>query len=93
MIKGHHEGYIGWAEYQRKLKGLTLNNYGRAGDVKSDRGGKALLSGIMTWGRCGRRRHGKSADPTGLSAGQAKPYDTNHAARTLSRNFSTSSLR
>ena len=26
MIKDHHEGYIGWAEYEQ----LALNNYGRA---------------------------------------------------------------
>jgi hypothetical protein len=52
---GHHEGYIGWAEYERNQKQLALNNYGRAGGVKSGRGGRALLSGIMTCGRCGRR--------------------------------------
>jgi hypothetical protein len=47
MIKDHHEGHIGWAEYQPNLKGLALNNYGRAGDVKSDRVGKALLLGAV----------------------------------------------
>ena len=55
MIKDHHEGYIGWTEYERNQKQLALNNYGRAGGVKSGRGGRALLSGIMTCGRCGRR--------------------------------------
>src|SRR6266851_576102 len=55
MIKDHHEGYIGWAEYKRNQKQLTLNNYGRAGGAKSGRGGRALLSGMMTCGRCGRR--------------------------------------
>ncbi len=55
MIKDHHEGYIGWAEYERNQKQLALNNFGRAGGVKSGRGGKALLSGVMTCGRCGRR--------------------------------------
>jgi hypothetical protein len=55
MIKDHHEGYIGWEEYERNQKQLALNNYGRTGGVKSGRGGKALLSGIMTCGRCGRR--------------------------------------
>ena len=55
MIKEHHEGYIGWAEYERNQKQLALNNYGRVGGVKSGRGGAALLSGIMTCGRCGRR--------------------------------------
>ena len=55
MIKDHHEGYIGWEEYERNQKQLALNNYSRAGGVKTGRGGKALLSGIMTCGRCGRR--------------------------------------
>ena len=55
MIKDHHEGYITWAEYERNQKQLALNNYGRAGGIKTGRGGRALLSGIMTCGRCGRR--------------------------------------
>ena len=55
MIKDHHEGYISWDEYERNQQQLALNNYGRAGGVKSGRGGRALLSGIMTCGRCGRR--------------------------------------
>src|ERR1700676_756023 len=53
MIKDHHEGYIDWAEYERNQKQLALNNYGRAGGTKSGRGGRALLSGMMTCGRWG----------------------------------------
>ena len=55
FIKEHHEGYISWDEYEHNQQQLTLNNYGRADGVKSGRGGRALLSGIMTCGRCGRR--------------------------------------
>ena len=55
MIKDHHEGYITWPEYERNQRQLALNNYGRAGGIKTGRGGRALLSGIMTCGRCGRR--------------------------------------
>lgn len=55
FIKDHHEGYIGWDEYEQNQKQLALNNYSRADGVKSGRGGRALLSGIMTCGRCGRR--------------------------------------
>lgn len=55
MIKDHHEGYIDWAEYERNQKQIALNNYGRAGGTKSGRGGRALLSGILVCGRCGRR--------------------------------------
>lgn len=55
MIKDHHEGYISWEEYERNQKQLAVNNYGSAGGVKSGRGGRALLSGMMTCGRCGKR--------------------------------------
>ena len=55
FIRDHHEGYISWEEYERNQKQLALNNYGRSGGVKSGRGGRALLSGIMTCARCGRR--------------------------------------
>lgn len=55
FIKDHHEGYIRWEDYERNQKQLALNNYGRAGGAKSGRGGRALLSGVMTCGRCGRR--------------------------------------
>lgn len=55
FIKDHHEGYISWDDYERNQKQLALNNYGRAEGVKSGRGGRALLSGMMTCARCGRR--------------------------------------
>ena len=55
FIKDHHEGYLSWDDYERNQQQLALNNYGRADGVKSGRGGRALLSGIMTCGRCGRR--------------------------------------
>jgi hypothetical protein len=55
MIRDHHEGYISWEEYERNQKQLALNDYRRAGGVKSGRGGRALLSGMMICGRCGRR--------------------------------------
>ena len=55
MIKDHHEGYISWAEYERNQKQLASNTYGWPGGAKSSRGGRALLSGMLTCGRCGRR--------------------------------------
>src|SRR6185437_14879938 len=54
FIKDHHEGYIDWAEYERNQALLAGNAYGRVGGVKSGRGGRALLSGMLTCGRCGR---------------------------------------
>lgn len=55
FIRDHHDGYISWDDYERNQEQLALNTYGRAGGVKSGRGGRALLSGMMTCARCGRR--------------------------------------
>jgi DNA invertase Pin-like site-specific DNA recombinase len=54
MIKDHHEGYIDWAEYERNQEILAANAYGEPGGPKSGRGGRALLTGVMSCGRCGR---------------------------------------
>ncbi len=55
IIKDHHEGYIEWSEFERNQKLLAANAYGKAGGVKSGRGGRALLPGLLLCGRCGRR--------------------------------------
>jgi DNA invertase Pin-like site-specific DNA recombinase len=55
FIKDHHEGYISWMEYERNQVLLAGNAYGRVGDTKSGRGGRALLAGLICCARCGRR--------------------------------------
>jgi excisionase family DNA binding protein len=55
LLKDHHEGYIDWEEFERNQKQLAANAYGKAGGAKSGRGGKALLGGLLSCGRCGRR--------------------------------------
>ena len=55
FIKDHHQGYIDWAEYERNQALLAGNAYGRVGDTKSARGGRALLAGLICCARCGRR--------------------------------------
>jgi DNA invertase Pin-like site-specific DNA recombinase len=55
LIKDHHEGYIGWAEFERNQAALAANNYRKPGGEKSGRGGRALLAGLIGCGRCGRR--------------------------------------
>jgi len=55
FIKDHHEGYIDWAAYERNQTQLAATAYGRAGDTKSGRGGRALLAGLISCMRCGRR--------------------------------------
>lgn len=57
FIKDHHEGYIGWAEYERNQELLARNAYGSVGDTKSGRGGRALLAGLICCARCVRRLH------------------------------------
>ena len=55
LLKGHHEGYIDWATYERNQAQLATNAYGKAGAAKSGRGGRALLAGLLTCACCGRR--------------------------------------
>ena len=55
FIKDHHEGYLDWAAYERNQVVLAGNAYGRVGDTKSGRGGRALLAGLICCARCGRR--------------------------------------
>ena len=55
MLRDHHEAYIDWAEFERNQKQLAVNAYGRVGGAKSGRGGRALLAGMLSCGRCGRR--------------------------------------
>ncbi|MFW5678588.1 MAG: recombinase family protein [Rhodosalinus sp.] len=54
LIHDHHEGYIDWTEYERNQTLLAANAYGRVGGSTSGRGGRALLAGMLTCGRCGR---------------------------------------
>ena len=55
LLKDHHEGYIDWGEFNRNQAQLASNAHGLVGGPKSGRGGRALLSGLLTCGRCGRR--------------------------------------
>ena len=54
VLKDHHEGYIDWAEFERNQAQLAANAFGKAGGTKSGRGGRALLGGLLSCGRCGR---------------------------------------
>jgi excisionase family DNA binding protein len=66
MLKDHHEAYIDLAEFERNQQQLALNAYGKVDGVKSGRGGRALLAGMLCCGRCGRRL---SVAYTGRGAG------------------------
>jgi excisionase family DNA binding protein len=55
LLKDHHDGYIEWAEFERNQAQLATNAYGVLGGAKSGRGGRALLAGMLSCARCGRR--------------------------------------
>ncbi len=55
FIQEHHEGFINWQTYQMNRKRIDSNT--RPGPQKAGavREGAALLQGLATCGRCGRR--------------------------------------
>jgi DNA invertase Pin-like site-specific DNA recombinase len=55
LLRDNHRGYITWREYEENHKLLTENAHMKKNcDRKSARGGRALLTGLMRCGRCGR---------------------------------------
>lgn len=58
LITDHHEGYIGWDEYQR-IQSLIAHNAVSRGDAVRGavRSGHALLVGLLRCGHCGRKLH------------------------------------
>jgi DNA invertase Pin-like site-specific DNA recombinase len=55
LLRDHHEGYITWEQFERNQERLRRNSYGKpAGDAKSARGGRALLTSLLRCRRCGR---------------------------------------
>ncbi len=55
LLRDNHQGYITWREYEENYKLLTENAHMKKNCArKSARGGRALLTGLMRCGRCGR---------------------------------------
>jgi hypothetical protein len=55
LLREHHEGYVSWEDYERNQERIQKNAYAKpAGDAKSGRGGRALLSSRLRCRRCGR---------------------------------------
>ena len=54
LIQGAHQGYITWETYLSNLDKLTANAALRS-SPGAPREGRALLTGILLCGRCGRR--------------------------------------
>jgi hypothetical protein len=55
LLRDNHTGYISWQEYDDNQKLLLENAHMKKSCArKSARGGRALLTGLMRCGRCGR---------------------------------------
>jgi hypothetical protein len=70
IIKDHHEGYTEWSEFERNQKLLAANAYGKAGGVKSGRGGRlaARSSAVRTlWTSADGPLLGAGTWPAGVS--------------------------
>lgn len=59
FIPDHHEGYIGWAEYQENQRRMRANNLKSDADTSAAavRSGQGLLTGLLRCARCGRKLH------------------------------------
>lgn len=55
LLRDHHPAYISWDQYEANQKLISENAHmQRRTDRKSARGGRALLTGLVRCGRCGR---------------------------------------
>ena len=55
LIKDHHEGYLSWSQYEENQTMLRENAYmQKRAARKAARGGRALLTGLVRCGACGR---------------------------------------
>jgi DNA invertase Pin-like site-specific DNA recombinase len=55
LLKEHHRGYISWEQFEHNQKMIAENAHmQKRTSRKSARGGRALLTGLVRCGRCGR---------------------------------------
>ena len=55
LIRDNHESYISWAEFEENLRMFGENAHmQKRASRKAARGGRALLTGLVRCGRCGR---------------------------------------
>ena len=58
LIVDHHEGYIGWGEYEANQRAIAENAAMKGALVRGPvRKGSALLAGLLRCGHCGRKLH------------------------------------
>jgi excisionase family DNA binding protein len=66
LIKGHHDGFINWEQFEKIQERIRANRRGLGGPG-APREGDSLLQGLVVCGRCGRRMsiaYGKDSRPT-----------------------------
>lgn len=55
LLRDHHPGYISWEQFEANQRMLSENAHmQKRTAVKSGRGGRAVLTGLLRCGRCGR---------------------------------------
>jgi len=56
LLRDHHAGYISWEQFEKNQVVMSENAHSiaKGGGRKSGRGGRALLTGMLRCGRCGR---------------------------------------
>jgi hypothetical protein len=55
LLRDHHPGYISWEQFEANQQLILENAHMKSRtDRKSARGGRALLTGLVRCGRCGR---------------------------------------
>lgn len=58
LLRDHHAGYITWDEFEENRQLLAENAHmQKRASRKAARGGRALLTGLLRCGRCGRMMH------------------------------------
>jgi len=77
LIRDHHPGYITWEEYERNQAMLQENAHCHKREGRtSARGGRALLTGLVRCGRCGRMmRVAYSVKPSRVARYQCRGDD------------------
>ena len=71
LLRDHHLGYISWEQYEENQKLISENAHmQRRTDRKSARGGRALLTGLVRCGRCGRTMRVFYGTQLALDAGE-----------------------
>ncbi|MBV8158264.1 MAG: recombinase family protein, partial [Dyella sp.] len=88
LLHDHHEGYIGWDEFEANQRTIADNaNMKGAMARGAVRGGTALLAGLLRCGHCGRKLHvtypGRSATARYHCAGA----NVNHGASSCRTSF------